>query len=452
MNNVTILVLPKERIISGIDIGSSKIATIIAQISDEEQVSIIGVASVPSRGIKKGVVVDIDEAVEAISECLEGAERMAGYPVSTAFVTVDGVHISSVNSSGVVAVSSPDAEIGKSDVARVTEAARAISIPSSREILHVLPRTFSVDNQDGVDDPIGMSGVRLQVETHIITGAVSSMRNLAKCVNQVGVDIEDMVFGGLAAADSVLSDTEKELGVILIDIGAGTTKMILFVEGSPAYSCVLPIGGRNITNDIAIGLRISLEHAEKVKQFISDYKPPTLPAIPLRPAVGGTSEGQATEALKNSERLKKNEENELDISDLGIPELATVDKKFIQDGVIKPRLEEIFEQIVSQIRKSGFEGQTPSGIVVCGGASQTIGLSAVAKRLMRVPVRIGQPTGVSGLIDEVSTPAYAASIGTILFGMHMVHSHKLPFVSSLPIGKIKDKVKDTIDWVKSFMP
>ena len=440
--------MSKERIISGIDVGSSKIATIIAQISDEEQVSIIGVSSVPSRGIKKGVVVDIDEAVEAISECLEGAERMAGYAVSTAFVTVDGVHISSVNSSGVVAVSSPDAEIGKSDIERVTEAARAISIPSSREILHVLPRTFSIDNQEGVDDPIGMSGIRLQVETHIITGAASSMRNLAKCVNQVGVDIEDLVFDGLASAEATLSDTEKELGVILVDIGGGTTKVILFVEGSPAYSCVLPVGGKNITNDIAIGLRISLEDAEKVKQFISEYRPPTVPedrkpATPLRQGYGG----QAAET-----RRKKDEEDEIDISDLGIAELHTVDKKFLQDGVIKPRLEEIFEEVASQVRKSGFEGQTPSGLVICGGAAQTIGLSSVAKRILRLPLRIGQPTSVSGLIDEVSSPAYAASIGTILFGMHAASERKLPLVSGLPIGKVKDKVKKTVDWIKSFMP
>lgn len=434
--------MSKERIVSGIDIGSSKIATIIAQISPEEQVSIIGVASVPSRGIKKGVVVDIDEAVEAISECLEGAERMAGYAVSTAFVTVDGVHISSVNSSGVVAVSSPDAEIGKSDIERVTEAARAISIPSSREILHVLPRTFSIDNQDGVDDPIGMSGVRLQVETHIITGAASSMRNLAKCVNQVGVDIEDLVFDGLASAEATLSETEKELGVILVDIGGGTTKLILFVEGSPAYSCVLPVGGKNITNDIAIGLRISLEDAEKVKQFISEHRPPTVPEE-RKPATTETRKGMET---------RKGEEEEIDISDLGIAELPTVDKKFLQDGVIKPRLEEIFEEVASQIRKSGFEGQTPSGVVVCGGAAQTIGLSAVAKRILRLPLRIGEPSGVSGLIDEVSTPSYAASIGTILFGMHAATERKLPLVSGLPIGKVKDKVKKTIDWVKSFMP
>lgn len=434
--------MAKERIISGIDIGSSKVATIIAQISDEEQVSIIGVSSVPSRGIKKGVVVDIDEAVEAISECLEGAERMAGYAVSTAFVTVDGVHISSVNSSGVVAVSSPDAEIGKSDVVRVTEAARAISIPSSREILHVLPRTFSIDNQDGVDDPIGMSGVRLQVETHIITGAASSMRNLAKCVNQVGVDIEDLVFDGLASAEATLSDTEKELGVILVDIGGGTTKVILFVEGSPAYSCVLPVGGKNITNDIAIGLRISLEDAEKVKQFVSEYRPPTVPED-RKPVTTETRKGM---------EARKREEDEVDISDLGIAELATVDKKFLQDGVIKPRLEEIFEEVASQIRKSGFEGQTPSGLVICGGAAQTIGLFSVAKRILRLPLRIGQPTGVSGLIDEVSTPAYAASIGTILFGMHAASDRKVSLVSSLPIGKVKDKVKKTVDWVKSFMP
>lgn len=430
--------MAKEKTISGIDIGSSKIATIIAQVTEEEQVSIIGVASVPCRGIKKGVVVDIDEAVEGIAASLEGAERMAGYAVSTAFVTVDGQHISSVNSSGVVAVSSPDGEIGRNDIDRVTEAARAISIPSSREILHVIPRTFIVDSQTGVADPIGMSGIRLQVETHIISGATTSMRNIAKCINQVGVDIEDLVFGGLASAEAVLSETEKELGVILIDVGGGTTDLVLFVEGSPAYSSVLSVGGKNITNDIAIGLRISLEDAEKVKKFISDYKAAVLP--------------EEAKVSKETRQRQRDSEEEIDITDLNIPDLRTIDKKFIQDGIVKPRLEEIFEQVNSEIKKSGFESLTPAGAVICGGTSSTIGLQNVVKRILRAPVRIGEPTGVSGLIDEVSSPAYAASIGTVLYGIHAAPERKITLMGGLPLAKVREKAKKIISWGKSFLP
>ena len=230
----------------------------------------MGVSSIPSRGIKKGVVVDIDEAVDCIATSLEAAERMAGYAVSSALVSVDGNHISSQNSHGVVAVHDHDGEIDHEDVARVTDAARAISLPSSREIIHVLPRGFIVDSQDGVKDPIGMSGIRLEVETNIITGATSVIRNLTKCVQQVGLNIDELVFGGLASAQAVLSDTEKELGCALVDIGGGTTKIVVFLGGSPSYVNVIPVGGQHITNDLAIGLRTHLETAEKIKLKLSD--------------------------------------------------------------------------------------------------------------------------------------------------------------------------------------
>ena len=291
--------MAKERIVVGIDIGTSKVSTIIASVTEEEQVSVIGVSTVESKGIKKGVVVDIDRAVDSISMSLEGSERMAGYAVSKAFVSVGGNHIASLNSHGVVAISNPSGEIGHDDIARVTEAARAISIPSSREIIHVLPRSFIVDSQDGVHDPVGMSGVRLEVETHIISGATTSMRNLVKCVQQVGVDVEDLVFNSLASSYSTISDTEKELGVVLVDIGGGTTSISIFVEGSVAYSSVLPIGGRNITNDLAIGLRTSLDQAEKVKIFLSEQKEKV--AYPE----SGDSEDHKKESRKENLRLRR---------------------------------------------------------------------------------------------------------------------------------------------------
>jgi len=413
--------MPKERIITGVDVGSSKIAVIIASVIPEERISVIGVSSVPSRGIKKGVVVDIDEAVEAIAEGLEAAERMAGCAVSSAYVSVDGKHISSLNSHGVVAVSAESSEISEEDVGRVTEAARAISIPNSREIIHVLPRGFVVDSQDGVKDPIGMSGVRLEVETDIISGSTTVMRNLVKCVQQVGVDVEDLVFCGLAASEAVLSDTEKELGTVLVDIGGGTTQIVVFTNGSPVYSAVLPIGGGNITNDLAVGLRASLEDAERIK---------------IRLAERG---------LKESEEKK----DEIDISDLGL-EVKSIPKSLVQN-IIEARLSEIFSMVGLEIKNSGQQGNLPAGLVVTGGGAGTLGLDEVAKKVLRLPLRVGQPTGVTGLIDEVSTPAYASSIGLVIYGSYIEPGEKIrmPFINTQKFTRFFGKV---VEWGRSFLP
>src|SRR3990170_451465 len=294
--------MAKERIITGIDVGTSKVATVIATIPEEGKVAVVGFSTVPSKGIKKGVVVDIDEAVESIASSLEAAERMAGYSVQSAFVSVDGKHISSLNSHGVVAVGGEGSEISEDDVDRVTEAARAVSLPSSREIIHVLPRGFTVDSQDGIKDPVGMSGVRMEVETNIISGSTTVMRNLVKCVQQVGVNVEDLVFGGLASAEAVLSDTERELGCALVDIGGETTQILIFTGGSPVYASVVPYGGQSITNDLAVGLRISLEDAEKIKQKFS---------------AGGLKE-------------VRDKKDEADISDLGL-EIQSVPSSFVEN-------------------------------------------------------------------------------------------------------------------------
>ncbi len=413
--------MPKDRILAGIDVGSSKTAIIIASVSPEGKISVIGVSSVPSRGIKKGVVVDIDEAVAAIAEGLEAAERMAGYAVSSAFVTVDGKHISSLNSHGVVAVAGGDSEITESDVERVTEAARAISIPSSREIIHVIPRGFTVDSQDGVKDPVGMSGVRLEVETNIISGSATVMRNLVKCVQQVGVDVEDLVFGGLAASEAVLSDTEKELGTVLVDLGGGTTQVVVFAAGSPVYSAVLPIGGQNITNDLAVGLRVSLEDAEKIKIKLSD------------------SEAESNEK----------QDDGVDISELGL-EMKSVSRGLVQN-IIEARLSEIFHMVGAEVKNSGQQGDLPAGLVITGGGAKTLGIKRVAKRITRTPLRIGYPTGVTGLIDEVSTPAYASSIGLVVYGSYLEPGgqYRVPFVGAQRLSRALGKV---IKWGRSFLP
>lgn len=407
--------MPKERIIAGLDVGSSKIATIIATQTPEGKVSVIGVSSVPSKGIKKGVVVDIDEAVEAIAQSLESAERMAGYAVSSAYVLVNGTHISSLNSRGVVAVAHQEGEISPSDVGRVTEAAQAISIPSSREIIHVIPRGFIVDSQDGIRDPVGMSGIRLEVETNIISGATTVMRNLVKCVQQVGVDVEDLVFGGIAASQAVMTDTERELGAVLVDIGGGTTNILVFEDGSPAYAAVLPIGGQNITNDLAIGLRTSLENAEKIKE--------KLQSMP-------------------------EEEKQLDVSDL-VLERESIPLKEL-DEIIEARLQEIFSLVALEVKKSGFSGKLPAGIIICGGAAGTMGVAKVAKKVLKMPVRVGEPRGASGLIEEVSGSAYAASIGLLLHGASLQPERRISLGAAR--GRVGDLISRLINWIKSYLP
>jgi cell division protein FtsA len=413
--------MAKEHIVTGIDVGSSKVSTVIASISPEKKISVIGVSTVPSRGIKKGVVVDIDEAVAAISESLEGAERMAGYPVRSAFVSVDGKHISSLNSHGVVAVGGEGSEITEEDVERVTEAARAVSLPSSREIVHVLPRGFTVDSQEGVKDPMGMSGVRMEVETNIISGATTVMHNLVKCVSQVGVEVEDLVFGGLASAEAVLSDTEKELGCALVDVGGETTQVVVFNSGSPAYSSVLPIGGQNITNDLAVGLRVSLEDAERIKIKLSEG------------------------SLKPSEE----DHDEVDISELGL-EVQTVPISLVTN-IVEARLSEIFSMVGLEIKNSGQQGDLPAGLIVTGGAVQTIGLKDLVKKVLRLPLRIGTPTGVSGLIEEVSTSAHATTIGLVIYGSEFEPQEGIsfPVINTKKVTQLFGRV---VEWGKSFLP
>jgi len=425
--------MPKERIVTGIDIGSSKVCSIIASVSPEGRISVIGVSSVPSKGIKKGVVVDIDEAVEAIANSLEGAERMAGYAVSTAFVSVNGKHISSLNSHGVVAVAHQEGEIVESDVMRVTEAAQAISIPSSREIIHVIPRGFIVDNQDEIRDPVGMSGVRLEVETNIISGGATIMRNLVKCVQQVGVEPEELVFTGIASSEAVLSDTEKELGTVLIDLGGGTTGIVVFAGGSPGYSAVLPVGGQNITNDLAVGLRLSLEDAEKVKIKLSEE---------------GRAVGVASPESDKGAKKGGVKDSEIDISELGL-ERTSVPRRLVEN-IIEARLTEIFKMVGKEIKNSEFAEKLPAGVVLTGGAAETMGAEKVAKNVLGLPLRIGYPRGVTGLIDEIGSPAYAASVGLLLYSAYFEPQTRLSrIVSKEKLGGIFARV---LEWVKSFLP
>ena len=417
--------MPKEKIITAIDVGSSKVSTIIAGLT-ENKISVIGVSgNVPSKGIKKGNVVDIDDAVQAISNSLERAERMAGVSVSSAFVTINGSHLETLNSHGVVAVSHSGSEISTEDVARVTEAAQAVTLPSSREIIHVIPRDFMVDGQDGIRDPVGMSGIRLEVETNNIHGSSTAMRNLAKCVEQVGVEVEDMVYVGVAGSEAVLTDTEKELGCLLVDIGGGTTSVIAFSEGSPVYSDVLPIGGKHITSDLAIGLRAHMEASESIKIKLSEER----------------------EGFNTIEHDNMNDD--FDVSGFGL-DMDSVPRKLLY-GIMDARLNEIFSLIALEIKKADLTGKLPAGVILTGGSSLTSGIERVAKRVLKTPVRIGYPKGVTGLIDEIEGPAFAATVGEVIYGAQLIKSGSLLSFDS-GRGKIGNILSKILEKAKSFLP
>lgn len=433
-----------KRIVAGIDIGTSKISTIIASVPEVGLVNILGVASNNSKGIRKGQIVDIEDATNSIIESLEAAERMAGYSISSAFFSVGGAHIGSQNSHGVVAVAEPQKEINSDDVKRAVEAARAISLPSTREILHVVPREFIVDSQEGIKDPVGMTGVRLEVNTHLITVGSTGLRNLEKCASLVGIDVDGFVFNGLASASAVLTETEKELGVVLVDLGAGTMDICIYLDGALAYSSVLPIGARNITNDLAIGLRISLESAEKIKLLLNQKRSqPTLP--------------EAQEVQKKN-KFKDDAEDHIDLVSLYLPEgLTKVSRKTLIDGIIKPRLNEIFTMVALEIKKSGFGGMTPAGLVISGGGAETMGIVESAKHNLAMQVRVGVPSNISGLIDEIVSPSFASAVGLVLYGARTGITTREKF-SLGKLSKYVDKVpvqgavKKVVDLVKSFLP
>lgn len=417
--------MPREKIITGIDVGSTKVSTIIASVG-EEKVSVIGVSGKsPSKGISRGYVVDIDDTVESISGSLEKAERMAGVSVSSAYVTVSGSHIKTKNSHGVVAVANPNSEISQEDVYRVTEAAQAVSLPSSEELIHVIPRDFIVDSQDGVRDPVGMSGIRLEVETNIIYGSQTSMKNLAKCVQQVGVDVKDMVYTALASSIAVLTDTERDLGTLLLDIGGGTTSLIAYLDGSPIYSGVLPIGANHVTHDLAIGLRTRLEEAEKIKLKLSEER----------------STYMTIDQTKADELL--------DVSEFGLEE-DKLHKKFLYE-VIDARLNEIFKLVALEMESAGLMGKLPVGVVLTGGGSMTAGIEKMAKKALKMPVRVAKPKGLTGLIDEIQGPDFAASIGSVLYGVRALKSQSdLSLDSSR--GNMSNIVSGVFKRLKSFLP
>jgi len=435
--------MSKDPVITAIDLGTDKCVTLIATVNPQTGViKVVGVSAVPAKGIRKSMIVDLEQVMETVTQSVDAAERMAGFDVNSAYLAISGSHIKSINSKGVVAVASPDQEITHEDVARVIEAARAVSLPQDRRMIHVIPRFFKVDSQEGIRDPVGMTGVRLESEAHIITGMNTALRNLEKCMNDLGLTVNGFVFSGLAAAEVTLSDTEKELGVVVVDIGAGSTSFCVFVEGALEYSGAIPIGARHVTQDIALGCRISLDAAEKIKIALSSDK-----YQPLKRKAGESKEDLAK---------RRRKADKLDLSKLGIEDTTEeLSKRTLVEGIIVPRVKEMLKMIAEELDKKDLLSQAPAGVVFCGGGAETISLVDVAKKVFRLPARVGVPTDIQGLVADIKRPSYASSIGLLLYGKRQgvgfssKRSFNFNFLKALPIKSI---VKNVGSMVKKLLP
>ncbi len=409
----------RDEIIVGLDIGSGKVCTVVGELGEDDQIEIIGIGTARSLGIRKGVIIDLDQAIQSVKESIESAERMAGIRINSAFVSIAGSHITSVNSKGVIAISEESPEITENDIEKGIEAAKAGIVSSEKELIHTLSREFIVDGQSGISDPLGMSGARLECKVHIITGSITAVQNLVKCVEEAGLDIEEIIFGTLASSNAILSDAEKELGILLIDIGAGTTEIAIFVEGGLAYSAVLPVGGVQITNDLAVGLRTSIEEAEKIK----------------------ISYGSAVENSASPEKL-------VEVSSINGKEKNNVSKKYLVE-IIEPRVSEIFNFVGMEVRKSGCYNMIPGGIVITGGSSLLPGISKVAEQVLNLSSRLGRPHYEGELADMINDPSYSEAIGLLNFA-----TEKYSIGSSFQSTKRKTGAKNiftkTISWLKDF--
>ncbi|MBA3471483.1 MAG: cell division protein FtsA [Herpetosiphonaceae bacterium] len=414
-----------NRTIVGIDVGTTKICTLVAEVHDTGKVNILGVGLTPSKGLDKGVVVNIDEAVNAIATSVEKAERLSGYRIGTAYVGIAGRHISSLNSRGVVAISRPDHEITRTDVARAVEAAQAIAIPTQREVIHVIPRAYIVDGHEGIRDPVGMAGYRLEVETHIVTGEVMAIQNLIKSVERAGVGIDDLVLQPLASGAAVLTEEDKNRGVVLVDIGGGTTDIAIFIGGGIWHTVVLPIGGAHFTNDLVYVLHTPHNTAEYLKLKYGSASPTeTIPE---------ELDGIDTDTFSPGERQQ-------------------VSRQLLNE-ILLSRAEQLIEMIGAEIRRSGYEGLLPAGIVLTGGSAQLPGLEELTRDLLGMPVRIGVPGNLTGLAEAIDSPPYATGVGLVRWGLR----HGLTTTSGHPISEqSQGNWKQTYDrfkmWLREFLP
>jgi cell division protein FtsA len=374
----------EKQLIVGLDIGTSKVVAIVGEIMPEDKLEVIGIGSHPSRGLKKGVVVNIESTVHSIQRAVEEAELMAGCQIHSVYAGIAGSHIRSLNSHGIVAIR--DKEVTPNDVERVIDAARAVAIPADQKILHILPQEFLIDNQEGIREPVGMSGVRLEAKVHMVTGAVSAAQNIIKCVRRCGLEVDDIILEQLASSYSVLTDDEKDLGICLVDIGGGTTDIAVFTEGSIRHTAVIPIAGDQVTNDIAVALRTPTQNAEEIK---------------IKYACALTQLASAEESIEVPS-----------VGDRPPRKLA----RHTLAEVVEPRYEELLGLIQAELRRSGFEDLVAAGIVLTGGSAKIEGLVELAEEIFHMPVRLGVPQYVTGLVDVVRNPIYSTGVGLLLFG------------------------------------
>lgn len=375
----------EKNLIVGLDIGTSKVAAIVAIINDKDGVEIIGIGSHPSKGLKKGVVVNIESTVQSIQRAIEEAELMAGCQIDSVYAGIAGSHIRSLNSHGIVAIR--DREVGQADLDRVIDAARAVAIPADQRMLHILPQEFIIDEQEGIREPISMSGVRLEAKVHMVTGSKSAADNIIKCVRRCGLEVDDIILEQLASSQAVLTEDEKELGVCLVDIGGGTTDIAVFSEGAIRHTAVIPIAGDQITNDIAVALRTPTQYAEEIKKKYAC----------------------ALTQIASPDQT-------IDVPSVGDREPRRLARQTLAE-VIEPRFEELLTLVQSELRRSGFEDMCAAGVVLTGGCAKMEGVIDLAEEVFHMPVRVGVPTMVSGLVDVVRNPIYSTGVGLLLYGI-----------------------------------
>lgn len=414
-----------QRTVVGIDVGTTKVCTIVAQVQDSGKMNILGVGLTPSKGLDKGVVVNIEDAVSAIATSVEKAERLSGYRIGTAFVGVAGRHISSLNSRGVVAVQRADHEVTRNDIARAVESAQAVAIPTQREIIHVIPRAYLLDGHEGIRDPLGMSGFRLEVETHIVTGEVMAIQNLIKSVQKAGVEIDDLVLQPLASGEAALTEEDKDRGVMLVDIGGGTTDIAIFVQGGVWHTSVIPVGGNHFTNDIVYVLHTPHNTAEYLKMRYGS-------AIAEDPADDGS--------------------DLIDIETLNVDEKQKISRTLLNE-ILQARAEQIVELIYNEIRRSGYEGMLPAGIVLTGGCAQLDRFDELMREMLGIPVRIGVPNNLTGLADALDSPPYATGVGLLRWGSrHGLAMLGSPHVAMDRGNGINNTYERFKSWIKEFLP
>lgn len=401
-----------NRMIVGLDIGTSKVVSIVGEISPEGGVEIIGIGSHPSRGLKKGVVVNIESTVQSIQRSVEEAELMAGCQIHAVYAGIAGSHIRSLNSHGIVAIR--DREVFQPDIDRVIDAAQAVAIPADQKILHILPQEYVIDNQEGVKEPLGMSGVRLEAKVHLVTCAVNAAQNIEKCIRKCGLEVEDIILEQLASGYAVLTEDEKELGVCVVDIGGGTTDIAVFNDGAIRHTAVIPIAGDQVTNDIAMALRTPTQNAEEIK---------------IKYACALASLAGENETIKVP---GVGERGDRDLSRQALAE------------VVEPRYDELFTLIQSELRRSGFEDLIAAGIVLTGGSSKMEGVVELAEEIFHMPVRIGRPQGVTGLTDIVRNPIYSTAVGLLLYGAKQQQVSNRVVVSTMGLSSFMGKIKSWI--------